>query len=76
MARWECENNRGMHDRWSLGTCAKEVKCGVAEYVRWNTLKWFCHIEGMKSEAFVKKMYVSEIKGTSRRGRPLLKWKY
>ncbi len=40
-----------------------------------NTLRWFGYIERMNCEEFVKKMYVSEIKGPSRGGRPLGRWK-
>ncbi len=38
-------------------------------------MRWFGHIESLRSEEFVKKVYVSEIKGPSRRGRPLGRWK-
>ncbi len=38
-------------------------------------LRWFGHIERMNSEEFVKKVYVREIEGPSRRGRPLGRWK-
>ena len=33
-------------------------------------LRWFVYIERKKSEEFVKKVYVSETKGSKRRGRP------
>ncbi len=36
---------------------------------------WFGHSERMNSEEFVKKVYVSETGGPSRRGRPLGRWK-
>ncbi len=36
-----------------------------------NTLRWFGHTERMKSKEFIKKAYVSEIKGPNRSGRPL-----
>ena len=32
-----------------------------------NTLRWFDHMERIKSEEFVKKMYVSELKGSDQR---------
>ncbi len=35
----------------------------------------FGHIERINSEEFVKKVYVSEIEGPNRRGRPLGRWK-
>ena len=45
----------------------KRMKCGVVKWVKRNTLRWFGHIERMKSDEFVKKVYVSEIEGPSRR---------
>ncbi len=38
-------------------------------------MRWFGHIEGMKSEEFVKKVYMSEIMGPNRSRRPLGRWK-
>ncbi len=43
----------------------------MCEWMKRNTLRWFGHIERMNSEEFVKKVYVNEIEGPSRRGRPL-----
>ncbi len=40
-----------------------------------SVLRWFGHIERMNSEEFVEKVLVSEMKGCSRKGRPLGRWK-
>ncbi len=41
-----------------------------------NTLRWVGHIERMKNEDFVKKVYLSSsAEGPNRRGRPLGRWK-
>ncbi len=40
-------------------------------WVRRSTLKWFCHIERMENEDYVKKVYLSSVEGPNRRGRPL-----
>ncbi len=58
-------------ERCVMGACVSGVKCGVVEWVKRNTLRWFGHVERMNSEEFVKKVYVSEAEGLSRRGRPL-----
>ncbi len=47
----------------------------MVEWIKRNTLRWFGHIERMNSEEFVKQVYVSEIEGPGRRGRPLGRWK-
>ncbi len=51
------------------------VGCGVVEWVKRSTLRWFGHIERMGNEDFVKKVYMSSVEGTNRRGRPLVRWK-
>ncbi len=50
------------------------VGCGVVEWVKRSTLRWFGHIERMKKEDFVKKVYLSSVEGPDRRGRPLERW--
>ncbi len=39
-----------------------------------STLRWFGHIERMENGEFVKKVYLSSVEGTNRRGRPLGRW--
>ncbi len=51
------------------------VECGVAEWVKRSTLRWFYHIERMGNKEFVKKVYLSSVEGTKRRGRALVRWK-
>ncbi len=50
------------------------VGCGVVEWVKRSTLRWFGHIERMENEEFVKKVYWSSVEGRNRRGRPLGRW--
>ncbi len=46
----------------------------MVEWVRRNTLRWSGHVERMKHDELVKKVYVSEVKVHNRRGRPLGRW--
>ena len=55
--------------RCDMDSCGNGVKCGVVEWVKSNTLRWFGHIESKNSEKFVKTMYMSEIVGLKRRGK-------
>ncbi len=48
---------------------------GVMEWVKKSTLRWFGHIERMKNEEFVKKVYMSSVEGTNGRGRPFVRYK-
>ncbi len=58
-----------------MGSNANGVNCGVVEWVKRNTLRWFGHIERMGSEEFVNKVYMSESVGPNSRGRPPGRWK-
>ncbi len=60
MTRWDDDRNGNVY--------------GVVEWVRRNTLMWFGHIEGMKSEKLEKKVFVSWNCGPSKR-KPLGRWK-
>ncbi len=40
-----------------------------------NIFNWFRLTKRMKSEEFVKKVYMNEIVGPDSRGRPLRRWK-
>ncbi len=67
LSRWDGLSNESMRGRGS------GVECGVVEWVKRSTLRWFGHIERMGNEEF-KKVYLSSVEGTNRRGRPLVKW--
>ncbi len=69
------ESNESVYERCGMRACASGVKCGVVEGGKRNTLRWFGHIERMNREEFVKKVYVKEIEGPSRRGRLHGRWK-
>ncbi len=48
---------------------------GVVERMKISTLRWFCHINRMENEEFVRKVYRSSVEGPNRRGKPLGRWK-
>ncbi len=41
--------------------------------VNFSTLRWFGHIERKENEDFGK-VYLSNVEGPNRRGRPLVRW--
>ncbi len=55
MSRWEGVSNESVYERCGMGTHGSGVKCGVVEWVRRNTLRWFGHAERMKRDEFVKR---------------------
>ena len=75
VTRWDGLSNESVYERCGMSHCANGVQCGAVEWVKRNTLRWYGHMERMKNEEFVKKVYMSELEGTGRRGRPLGRWK-
>ncbi len=75
VTQWDGENNESVYERCGMRSCANGVSCGVVEWVKRNTLRWFGHNERMGKEEFVKKMYMSEIVGPHNTGRPPGRWR-
>ncbi len=63
------------YERCGMGSQANGVDCGVVEWVKRNTLRWFGYIERMGSREFVKKVCVSESMDLNNRGKPPRRWK-
>ena len=63
-------------NRWSNVRVRRRV--GVHEElsgrVDRKVLKWYGHVERMDSERLTKRVYISEVEGERRRGRPPYKW--
>ena len=75
VTRWEDESNESVHERSGMGPFTNRVKCGVVEWMKQSSLRWFGHIGRKKIEEFVKKVYVSEIECPWSRERPVVRWK-
>ncbi len=58
-----------------MGSQVNGVNCGVVEWVKRNTLRWFGHTERMGSQKFVKRMHMSESVGPNSRGEPPVRWR-
>ncbi len=61
--RWDGEGNKSVYERCGMGNHVYGVNCEVVEWVKRNMLRWLEHTKKMKSEKFVKKVYVSESVG-------------
>ncbi len=68
VSRWDGLSNESVYERCGMSGRGSGVGCGVVE---WEHLRWFSHIERMGNEEFVKRVYLSSVEGTNRRGRPL-----
>ncbi len=75
VTRLDGERNKSIYERCGMGSHANGMNCGVMEWLKRNTLRWFGHIERMGSKEFVKKVDLSESVGTNRRGRPPGCWR-
>ena len=70
----EMESNENVYERFGMGSKGEGIKCGVVEWVKRNSLRWFGHVERMKKEDLAKRVYNSEIEGRGVRGRPPVRW--
>ncbi len=65
--RWDGLSNKSVYERCDMRGRGSGVRCGVVEWVKRSTLRWFGHIERMANEEFVKKVYLGSVEGTDRR---------
>ncbi len=61
VTRWEGESNERVYERCGMGSHVNGVNCGVEEWVKRNTLRWFVHIERMGHEESAKKVWVQAV---------------
>ncbi len=71
MSRWNGLSNDSVCERCGMRGRGSGIGCGVVEWVKGSTLRWFGHIERMENGEFVNKVYQSSVEGPNRRGRPL-----
>ena len=65
--------------RVDRGRNAIRERCGcelsVLERIERNVLKWFGHVERMREERLVKRVYQANVEGNRGRGRPQRRWR-
>ncbi len=61
VTRWDGLSNESMYERCGMRKHGSGVGCGMVEWVKRSTLRWFGHIERMEHAKFVKKMYRSVV---------------
>ncbi len=71
MSKWDGLSNESVYERCGISGHGSGVGCGVVEWVKRSTLRWFGHIERMGNEKSVMRVYLSSVEGTNRRGRLL-----
>ena len=73
LTRLERESNERIYSRYGMSERGVGMKCGVVEWVKRNTLRWFGHVERMQGDV-CKEVYESGVRGEGVRGRPPVKW--
>ena len=56
VTRWDGGSNESVYERCGMGSQANGVNCGVVEWVKRNTLRWFGCTQRMGDKEFVKKV--------------------
>ncbi len=57
-----------------MSETAVGMDCGMVEWVKRNTLRWYEHVMRMNECDFTKMVYESTIEGRGVRGRPPVMW--
>ncbi len=73
MNRWYGVSNESVYERCGMRGRGSGVGCGVVEWVKRSTLRWFGHIERMENEEFVQ-VYRTSVAVPNKRRRPLGRW--
>jgi hypothetical protein len=55
----------------------EEMKGGenIVKWIKGQRISWLGHLERMKKDRMLKKIFTQELEGTRRRGRPRKRWK-
>ncbi len=61
VSRWDRESNEDMYRRFGMSESAVGMDCGVVEWVKRSTLRWYGHVMRMNECYFTKKVYESII---------------
>jgi len=64
---WRSRTNRELEEM-SIGE-------NTAKWIKWQRISWLGHQERMEEDRMPKKIFIQELEGTRRRGRPRRGWK-
>ena len=74
VSRMDGESNERVYERFDMASRGDGTQCGVVEYVKRNTLRWFGHVERMDEGVMTKRVYKSYIDSVGVRGGVPVKW--
>ncbi len=56
VSRWDALSNESVYERCGMRGRGNGVRCGVVEWMKRSTLRWFRHIERMGNEELLRFM--------------------
>ncbi len=74
VSRWDRESNEDTYGRFGMSETAVGMNCGVVEWVKRSTLRWYRHVMRMNECDFTKTVYES-IKEVAKQPRKVWKEK-
>ena len=74
VTRLDRVRNEEVYERFGMEEGALGVRCGVVEWVKRNSLRWYGHVRRMTEERLTKRVYQSSVSGVAGRGRPPVTW--
>ncbi len=73
VSRWDGDSNEDMYERFGMSKTVVGMDCGMVEWVKPSTLRWYGHVMRMNECDFTKRVYESTIEGRGVRGTSHLK---
>ncbi len=59
VSRWDGESNKDMYGRFGMSKAAVGMDCGVIDWVKQSTLRWYGNVMRMNECSFTKRVYES-----------------
>ena len=67
-------SNSEVYASFGMEEQAVGIDCGVAEWIKRSTLRWYGHVQRMDEDRMLRKIYGSQVSGTASCGRPPMVW--
>ncbi len=61
VSRWDRESNEDMYRRFGMSETAVGMDCGVVEWVKRSTLRWYGHVKRMNECDFTRRVFESTV---------------
>lgn len=74
MNRLDGPSNREVYESFGMEEQALGIDCGVVEWIKRSTLRWYGHVQRMDEDRMPRKIYGSQVSGTASSGRPPMVW--